>query len=259
MRKPVETTLTFGHNPSLTYENDAGRINLEAIDNTIDELFAHADELHRGLLPEEASFANHNLKGVPRQKMFALERFFKAYERYQIKEVKAVRLRLNDYVEQLGLGIVSVSVEPLNVIDEDAGIENLVLPDDDFKAPSLGNVLPPAQLRQQILALFRVDFGNAEQVNGDGEIHARTYSHNEKTTPSAIQEPGILGSRRNAIIVPAGSSIGVSMPVLDPAKFEGAGIRHQQVLTDRMGGSSQLYTCRNLKPDAAARMMFLGC
>ena len=55
-----------------------------------------------------------------------------------------------------------------------------------------------------------------------------------------------------------GSRIAVSVPVLDPAKFERTRIAFQRVLTDRMGGSSQIYTCRNLKAEVALRMMREG-
>ncbi|MBU0578082.1 hypothetical protein KJ742_04755 [Patescibacteria group bacterium] len=254
MNKPSETSFALDYDRPLSYSDDDGKRNIDLIAEAADGLYAHADEVHSNLLPRGASFANHSHapKDGDRPSLWALERQLKAYNHERMNTVVGVRLRLNDYVKMLGLGIVSVSIE---LTDQEG---NAVLPDDDFKPLTLGNVLSPTRLRQQILALFPIDQGNAEQINGDGKIHARTFAYGENIADDVVQEPDRLTGGKGAVIVTEGSRIGVSVPILNPALFESTRIAFQRVLTDRMSGPSQIYTCRNLKTEAALRMMREG-
>lgn len=252
MEKPGEAEVTLGYGSPPSYETEEGTKKLDLVADAVDGLFAHADELHRDQLPKSISFANHNLAGESNNKLYGLEEFFREYSEELMSRVIGIRLRLNDYVEGLGLGIVSVSVEPFN----DMG-GNIILPEADSKPPTIGNVLPPMELRAQVLACFKIDEGNAEQVDMEGgKIYGRTYAFNERPSPySTDREPDQLPDE-GAIIVTEGSHIGISVPVLKPGKFERTRLPYQEVGKHViMDDKSQLYICRNLTAAAALRII----
>ncbi|QQR84034.1 hypothetical protein IPJ72_02455 [Candidatus Peregrinibacteria bacterium] len=240
MNTPGEIYLPLKSDQPLSY----------TIAQAADELFAHADEKHRDLLASGITFVDHSHAPTAdgnRPELWGLERQLQSYTSEQMQTVVGVRLNLNDYLERFGIGVVSVTIR---LVDDEG---SAVLPDDDLKAPTLGNVLPPMRSRQQILALFGIDPGNAEQVTGEGRIHARVFAHGEEPSHKPIPEPDAL----DTIIVTEGSKIGVSVPVIDASKFARTGMAYQLVEpTSDVDRTAQLYTCRNLKPAAAVKMMW---
>ncbi len=248
-----ESEVVLGYGPRPTYQDEEARTRLTRIVRAADVLFEQADELNRHSLPGGLSFANHNLAplGDDGHQLFELERFFKSFTEDVWRRVMGVRLRLNNYAQDLGIGLVSVAIEPF---DDMGG--NVALPDTDSAAPTLGNVLPPSRLTEQVLAMFPISRGSAELINGDGTIHARTYSYGEnRFGEDRVQEPQRVGSRGGSLLVTEGSKVGVSMPILDPAKFGRANVDYELVDTQRREQQSQIYTCRNLTAAAALNMI----
>lgn len=261
MNGPVEQIVALepGHPPLRYYTN--GENQLLRIMSAANELFDHAGLVNMRFLPHGSHSFTLNApahESLDRLPSFELERFFKSFSPELSETITAVRLRLNDYIARLGIGLVSVSVQPIN------GAGTIVLPLTDMKAPTIGNVLSPMPLRAQVLAGFKIDEG-AELFNANGVIHGRTFSFGEGFTSfrAPTPEPKRLSGR---LIVTEGSTLGVSVPVVDLPTFENAGLPYREVTpapreidtpTDGRYDASQLYTCRYLTQDAV-RKAFRG-
>jgi hypothetical protein len=245
--------LNMGYSGIPTYDTDAGTNYMHRIGEGLNELFKDADEANQDLLPEGVKFANGRLDGDNPLNLFELQRFFQDIDPYVWTRVIGIRLTLNDYAETLGIGLVTVSVEPIN--DQGGGI---VLPDSDKVAPVLGSVLPPIEEREQILAIFDVRREVANLMNGDGRVHARSYSYGEQVSDFTVDEPVEIGSRARSLLVTEGSSVGISVPLLVPDRIDKAMLRTQAVKTQRSGRESQIYTGRYLTAKSALRIMREG-
>lgn len=242
-----------------------GKEHMDAITRGANEVLTHADSVNMGILPTgRASFARHSHTErdsdtiYPSRQLFGLERFFKAYPARLGESIVSVRLRLNNWADKLGIGLVSVSVEPL---DRDGA---MVLPPDDFpgKGPTIGSILPPVYMHPQALVGFRVDHDCAELIDGAGQIAGRTFSDGEGLRPPIAgglrKVDTMFVGGHGAPIVTEGSLVALSVPVLDRRRLEASRLHYEEVERTHLEGTdgkSQIYTCRFLTSKAALRMI----
>lgn len=250
LAETFQIVVELGEKPNLI--RDKGEPNLIKIADGIQLAFKEADTRHR----EKAkgySLANHDSAGRV-EPWFALSDIFKTFDLDLLERIVSVRMTLNDYARDLGIGIVSVKIEPL---DRDSKV--VLSPDDvEGKAPTMGSVLPRIPGRQEVFAGFKITKGS-EQLNAmRGALRGNIFAHgvpmpNEYSSDENKRVTGSL----DATIITQGSTVAVYAPVLDIEKLEAAEVPHYFVTTkpDLSGEIASSYMCRYLTNEAAFRLM----
>lgn len=215
------------------------------------ELFETADGIH-GLSGGGPVFSSYSDRrpGLEGQ----LWRFLRDITDDVYGKIAGMQLTLNDYGTSLGLGLISARSELL-----DANGDPISLPDGEEAPFTIGSVLPPMSLRAQVLARFVVSRGCEELTAATGNLNGRTYARGERMVPVtqefSLRTHGGIIHNGDPLIVPKGSSVAISVPVLNPDALKTSGLEYMEVLPGRdpHDVDAVLYLCRYRTHEAALR------
>lgn len=191
----------------------------------------------------------------------ALAQYFDKIENAHPDEVvKAVSVTVNDYLEQLGIGLMSCRVEPLN---RDNDTMRLL---DETKSPTVGVVPEGDEGYKPIVACFKVDSGGEELEALTENLCLRGYlpGDNPRGKEVALQ-PVKRGDR---VLVPQNTTLGVRIPIHDEARTSASGFHLSSLritrdeLRDHNGyrdfhEPGQVYFCRYLTKEAVRKALGL--
>lgn len=202
-----------------------------------------------------------NLGGKPlddketfRAALDALDRYVSEMSEEVRSLIANVRLTLNNYVEKLGIGLVSVNIE---MEDLDG---NAWLPAKDRKPPTVRVVQPQhREGEMQVLAGFKVDKGAEQIMVLSSALHARGFLPGEDIpqTTLGFLSPWLQG---RTVTVPQNAMVGLHVPVVDLKKFQKSEVPYTLIYdgaeVDR-SPTKQVYFCRYLTRDAARKVLGL--
>lgn len=187
--------------------------------------------------------------------------------------VEAVRVSLNNYLESLGIGLMSSEVAPLDRSPNRAyaagqGFTGGIQDWDDIskiedgmserKPPTIG-VIPRRFPEDSDLARvvgFKVDDGGEEITVLSDQLAARSYAPGENLDPR-----GGLWKKNDRVLIPQGSTIGLSVDYVDERKLKDSGLpqlpRYAVESSDGVIKRTQggVYFCRYLSREAAMKAL----
>lgn len=172
--------------------------------------------------------------------------------------VQAVSVTVNDYLEQLGIGLMSCRVEPLNSGDEAMHLA------DETKSPTVGVIPAGDEGYKPIVACFKVDMGGEELEALTENLCLRGYlpGDNPRRREVALQPV----KRGDKVLVPQNTTLGVRIPIHDEARTSASGFHLSSLritrdeLRDHNGDldePGQVYLCRYLTKEAVRKALGL--
>lgn len=191
----------------------------------------------------------------------ALTQYLESIEGTHPDEVlRAVRVTVNDYLKELGIGLMSCRVEPLNR-DNDP-----MLLSDETKSPTVGVIpeLDGEDRYKPIVACFKVDIGGEELEALTENLCLRGYLHGDNPRGREVALQPVR--RGDKVLVPQNTTLGVRIPIHDEARTSASGfhlsslrITHDD-LRDHNGDlhePGQIYLCRYLTKEAVRKALGL--
>lgn len=159
-----------------------------------------------------------------------VEGYFDALDTMPGTIIRAVRVSLNDYLEKLGIGLTSLSVEAMGRKPKRTGRETLLLPD-EHKSPTL-EVIPEDLIREFGARLIKFDVTwGSEVLDAVSKFYVRGFLPGENIDLSYGILPQPEGSK---IIVPAGCAIGVRAAISDKDKAKLKGVNYREIVRDEL-------------------------
>lgn len=184
--------------------------------------------------------------------------------------ISAVELTPNDYIERLGIGLVSVKVGVKDLAGRDLRFE------DESADPTIGVI--PANMESpekpeirgepasHVLACFPVTEGAEKLIVLSDELHARGFLPGERMDVDQAIAPWSCEGRPT--IVPQSCVVGVRVPFLSKKRADEAGLKYLGVITPEemmaqfhreLGpASGEVYMCRYLTQAAVLEAMRFG-
>lgn len=188
----------------------------------------------------------------------ALTRYLEQLESTHPNEViRAVSVTVNDYLKELGIGLMSCRVEPLN-----RDMDSMLLRD-EWQYPTIGVIPETSELGSHPkIACFQVKNGGEELTAVTTDLCLRGYLPGENPLVQEITlQPVRQGTR---ILIPSKATIGVRVSLVDETRLNASGFSHNvfpitrdDLRIERNIHPGQVYFCRYLTREAVREALGL--
>lgn len=183
-----------------------------------------------------------------------LAKYFESVSQDTGKEIRAVRLTLNNWAEKLGIGLISVTFQPLATRDfrRLGKIKPFrMLPESEHKFPTVG-IIPNIPDKDQVNVGFKISEGAEELTALSYALFVKEFQEGDLLQYNA---PLFAATQSGGnILINEGSLVGISVNVTDEGKLAYSGIEH-----GKLYGSgeipNQAYLCRCLTNEAASKIL----
>ncbi|MFA5947836.1 MAG: hypothetical protein WC806_02595 [Candidatus Gracilibacteria bacterium] len=166
----------------------------------------------------------------------------------EFPDLNAIRLLLNNWFERIGIGMMSVTLQPLNM--QEAPLKN----PDEYEYPTLGYIPNLGQQERRIVGFPISTGGKGGECIKPMSKKLSVTRYRKEEMNFANQLPISPLGLNDEILVPDGEVVGVELNVLDPNKFDASGLPSSKVKnTD--GEGLQMYLCRYPTEAAVRRVL----